>query len=178
LSARLRQSTIAAVTGPLGASSEPACRKVYRALTAATALPLAPGESLEIAAPIGRRPHPLLGQVWCAAGDGEPGVLPARSTLTLLERRPSATLVEVAIATGRPHQIRIHCAAVGAPLLGDPLYRAGGLARDEVLPGAGGYHLHAHRLLLACPAGEPLELEAPPPETLAQLLVNSISREK
>jgi 23S rRNA pseudouridine1911/1915/1917 synthase len=72
----------------------------------------------------------------------------------------------VAIATGRPHQIRIHAAAAGAPLLGDPLYGGGGLARGAVLPGQGGYRLHAHRLRLPLPAGGVLELEAPLPADL------------
>ena len=72
----------------------------------------------------------------------------------------------VAIATGRPHQIRIHTAAAGAPLLGDPLYRGGGMASAEALPGEGGYRLHAHRLVLPTPEGGTLELEAPLPEEL------------
>ena len=76
-------------------------------------LPLAVGESLRLVTPIGRRAHPLLGLIWSA----EPGGLPAVSRLTLLERRDDADLVAVAIASGRPHQIRIHCAAAGAPLL-------------------------------------------------------------
>jgi 23S rRNA pseudouridine1911/1915/1917 synthase len=67
----------------------------------------------------------------------------------------------VAIASGRPHQIRIHCAALGAPLLGDPLYGPGGLAAAEARPGDGGYRLQAWRLALACPAGGRLELETP-----------------
>jgi hypothetical protein len=67
---------------------------------------------------------------------------------------------------GRPHQIRIHTAAAGAPLLGDPLYAPGGLAAEQALPGDGGYHLHAHRLRLVCPDGDLLALEAPLPEAL------------
>jgi 23S rRNA pseudouridine1911/1915/1917 synthase len=85
--------------------------------------------------------------------------------LTLLERRPQGCLVEVEIATGRPHQIRIHTAALGSPLLGDPLYLPGGAASPEVLPGAGGYQLHAHRLRLE-PRG--LALEAPLPSGLLE----------
>ena len=84
----------------------------------------------------------------------------------LLTQTPRAWLVEVTIATGRPHQIRIHTAAAGAPLLGDPLYAPGGLASEQALPGDGGYQLHAHRLQLPLPAAELLELEAPLPESL------------
>jgi 23S rRNA pseudouridine1911/1915/1917 synthase len=167
LSARLRESTAAlpppgdrALPSPL---RPPGCRKVYGALLTPGALPAAwpLGAPRPIRTPIGRRPHPLLGQIWCA-GAAEPGDLEALSTLTLLERGPEADRVEVAIASGRPHQIRIHCAAIGAPLLGDPLYLPGGLARGDRLPGEGGYWLRAQRLALPAPDGAWLRLEAEP----------------
>jgi 23S rRNA pseudouridine1911/1915/1917 synthase len=177
LSALLREST-AGAAGPGPAVAR--CRKTYRALLQPPApgsplLALRPGDSLDLTAPIGRRPHGLLGQVWAAAEPGDPAALPARSTVRLLLRgggswgpggeAAESWLVEVAIATGRPHQIRIHAAAAGAPLLGDPLYVGGGMARSEALPGEGGYRLHAHRLRLPTPEGGVLELEAPlPPE--------------
>jgi 23S rRNA pseudouridine1911/1915/1917 synthase len=66
--------------------------------------------------------------------------------------------VEVAISSGRPHQIRIHCAAVGAPLLGDPLYLPGGDALPDALPGDGGYWLHARSVELPRPDGPALLL--------------------
>lgn len=160
LSARLRDSTAA-----LEEVSERArCRKEYEALLVPGGLPAAlePGESLLLATPIGRRPHPLLGLIWCAALEEHKGDLPARSTLTLLERGTEGDRVEVAIASGRPHQIRIHCAAIGAPLLGDPLYLPGGLARADSLPGEGGYQLRARRLSLPGPDGSWLRLEAGP----------------
>ena len=85
----------------------------------------------------------------------------------MLAERDGNALVAVRIATGRPHQIRVHLAAAGHPLVGDPLYARGGLpAREPGLPGDAGYRLHAHRLGLAHPAtGQRLELECvPPPE--------------
>jgi 23S rRNA pseudouridine1911/1915/1917 synthase len=149
------------------------CRKTYRALLQPPApgsplLELEPGELLSLTTPIGRCAHGRLGTIWAAApaAAADPAVLPALSVLCLLERGVQAWLVEVTIATGRPHQIRIHTAAAGAPLLGDPLYGLGGVALDKALPGDGGYHLHAHRLRLACPDGGPLELEAPLPKAL------------
>ena len=148
-----------------GSGSE-RCHKLYRALTQPLPANWAIGEARELTTPIGLRPHPRLGRIWCAAGPHDPGALPSRSTLTLLERRPGCCLVAVAIATGRPHQIRIHTAALGAPLLGDPLYRPGGQADPEALPGDGGYQLHAHRLRLTDPDGRRLELEAPLPARL------------
>jgi 23S rRNA pseudouridine1911/1915/1917 synthase len=161
LSARLRESTAA---GLPAAGEEPTpfgCRKLYRALLEPGTLALPPGQPLVITVPIGLRSHPRLGRIWCAAPEERPGDLRARSTFTLLERHPRAALVEVAIASGRPHQIRIHAAAAGAPLLGDPLYRPGGGARPEALPGEGGYCLQAWRLELTRPDGERLHLEAP-----------------
>jgi 23S rRNA pseudouridine1911/1915/1917 synthase len=101
--------------------------------------------------------------VHAAAAAGRPATSHAR----ILARRLDNALVEVRIDTGRSHQIRIHLAAAGHPLAGDPLYVAGGVpARDPALPGEGGYLLHAHRLALAHPAtGRPIVLEAPlPPE--------------
>ena len=52
---------------------------------------------------------------------------PASSEVRVLATRAGSALVEVRIATGRPHQIRIHLAGAGHPLVGDPLYAAGGL---------------------------------------------------
>ena len=148
------------------------CRKLYRALLqpplpGSALLALAPGESLTLTTPIGPRPHARLGMVWAAAPQADADALAARSTLTLLWRAAGSWLVEVAIATGRPHQIRIHTAAAGAPLLGDPLYTPGGLPAHRALPGDGGYQLHAHRLHLPLADGRLLELEAPLPPELA-----------
>ncbi|MCT0231373.1 RluA family pseudouridine synthase [Synechococcus sp. CS-1324] len=165
LSARLRQTTASPASGP-GDGGQP-CRKIYRALTVPAALPLEPGEWLEVSTAIGRRPHPLLGEVWCAASADSPGALAARSVVRLLERRADGDRVEVTIHSGRPHQIRIHLASLGAPLLGDPLYLPGGGARVEGLPGEGGYHLHAHRLLIRSEGqGHDLDLTAPLPKSL------------
>jgi 23S rRNA pseudouridine1911/1915/1917 synthase len=151
----------------LSTAARAGCRKVYRALTVPAALLLEPGESLEVTTPIGCRPHPRLGQIWSAVAPGTPGALPAHSRVRLLERRPDGDRVEVIIHTGRPHQIRIHLASLGAPLLGDPLYRSGGGASATALPGEGGYRLHAHRLLLRTTLGSDLALEASIPAELA-----------
>ncbi len=180
LSARLRESTAAGVAltsspasaagaaGTAGAGSDRfSCRKRYRALLVPGVLPLAPGQTLAIHTPIGRRPHPQLGAIWCAAPGSGGGALAAASTLTLLERGGDADLVEVAIASGRPHQIRIHCAALGAPLLGDPLYRPGGGADPAARPGDGGYALQAWCLELVLPSGAALMLTVPDPLGLA-----------
>ena len=137
--------------------------KRYRALSQG----LAAEEAYDIRAPIGRVPHPLLGEVHGAL----PGGKPSRSEARVLQRRAREqhTLFEVDIHTGRPEQIRIHLAFIGHPLVGDPLFAAGGLPLTESpgLPGDGGYLLHAESLAFAHPrTGEPMTLHAPPPPEL------------
>ena len=107
-------------------------------------------EEMTITAPIGPVPHALLGSIHAASPQGKS----ALSRVTVLERRADAFLCDVTIATGRPHQIRIHLAAAGHPLVGDPLYIAGGLpaADSRALPGDPGYHLHAAELRFRHPA--------------------------
>lgn len=94
--------------------------------------------------PIGLVPHRLLGSVYAVNATGKR----ARSRVRLLEHREDSSLVEIEIETGRTHQIRIHLAAAGHPLVGDPLYPPGGVPAPDgdALPGATGYHLHAHRV--------------------------------
>ena len=134
--------------------------KVYRAL--ASGVP--DREAFTIDVPIGPVPHSRLGSVHAAFAHGRPAV----SHVRVLEARGNASLLEVSIETGRPHQIRIHLAWAGHPLVGDPLYGAGGLPLPHPgLPGDPGYRLHAHRLSLTHPAtGQPLVLECAPPDTL------------
>lgn len=117
-----------------------------------------PGDRFEVQTPIGRVPHARLGSIWAAS----PGGKPARSVCTVREAGPDATLWDVELVTGRPHQIRIHLAALGCPLAGDPLFLPGGVPRPDVLPGACGYFLRAVSLRLQHPAtGEPLEISVP-----------------
>lgn len=161
LSAQLRESTEAGLAAMSGERMG-ACRKLYRAITEPLPAGWEEGETRTITTPIGRRPHPLLGQIWAAVPDGVPGGLACCSALTLLERHPGSCQVQVLIATGRPHQIRIHCAASGAPLLGDPLYLPGGQARADALPGEGGYQLQAQSLDLRRADGSRLHLAVDP----------------
>jgi 23S rRNA pseudouridine1911/1915/1917 synthase len=141
--------------------------KLYRALVRGVGLP--PEQQIDV--PIGRVSYPPTGYLYAATADGAP----SRSVCRLLheDREQSQSLVEVRIVTGRAHQIRIHAAAVGHPLVGDPLYVAGGgpaplvAASRAPLPGDCGYHLHAHRLAFRHPSSQQLvEIVSPPPPLL------------
>lgn len=118
-----------------------------------------------ISTPIGPVPHPLLGEVHAASPAGKT----ALSRMVVRERGAEGFLCDVEIATGRPHQIRIHLAAAGHPLVGDPLYMAGGLPAPDsrVVPGDPGYHLHAAELSFRHPrTGSAVAITCEPPARL------------
>jgi 23S rRNA pseudouridine1911/1915/1917 synthase len=147
----------------------PRIQKIYRAL----AQGIAQQDAYEILTPIGLVPHPRIGSVWAANPSGKP----SKSLAKVISRAPSstassstascstagATTFEVSLNSGRPHQIRIHLASIGHPLVGDPLYGLTGQPLENLpgLPGDGGYFLHAHFLNFEHPiTGEQINLEA------------------
>lgn len=132
--------------------------KIYRALVQGTPA----RDAFTVVVPIGPIAHPLLGTVHAASPQGKP----ATSHVRVLERRGVDSLVEVHIETGRAHQIRIHMAACGHPLVGDPLYTIGGGFQGDrtALPGDEGYLLHALRLTLPHPGSkQPVMVECQAP---------------
>jgi 23S rRNA pseudouridine1911/1915/1917 synthase len=101
----------------------------------------------------------------------------ARSAVTRVtwaQHVPGLSLLRVAIATGRTHQIRVHLNAIGHPIVGDSLY--GGVHRRvphelRAVQRLGRPFLHAERLSLTHPrTGERLTFTAPLPDDLRQVL--------
>ncbi len=86
---------------------------------------------------------------------------------TVLGRYPGYTHIQCRLETGRTHQIRVHMASIGHPLVGDPVY--GG--NHKGLPGLTGQCLHARKLRFIHPATqEPLEVECPLPDWFEKVL--------
>ena len=107
-----------------------------------------PAGVLRLDAPLGRDRHDARRMRVSPRGK------PALTLVTVLARRGGRSLLLLELGTGRRHQIRVHLAHAGHPIVGDALYgRAAGPA--------GGLMLHAVREELAHPAtGEALRLEA------------------
>jgi 23S rRNA pseudouridine1911/1915/1917 synthase len=117
--------------------------KTYVAWVAGAPLP----PTFRARQPIGRVAHGPL-TIHAAAERGKASLTRVR----VLRCESGCTLVAAQPITGRPDQIRIHLAAAGAPIVGDPLFGPGGTPKSDVPPGAGGYLLHAAGLSFAHPS--------------------------
>lgn len=113
-------------------------------------------------APIGR--HPTQRTTMAVVAKGKP----ARTHVAVVERFGVATLVRCTLETGRTHQIRVHLAAIGHALVGDPVY---GPRRTPGVPAFNRQALHATRLGLTHPqSGLHVVWDAPAPADLAALI--------
>lgn len=128
-----------------------AMRKAYLAVVRGSF----PGGERVVDAPIGRDRHDARRMRACRPGQGKP----AQTRVRLVAREGGRSLLLVELETGRRHQIRVHLASLGFPIVGDALY---GGARST-----SGLLLHAWREELNHPvSGERLRLETAWPERL------------
>jgi 23S rRNA pseudouridine1911/1915/1917 synthase len=95
-----------------------------------------------------------------ASADRRPGSQEAVTRYRVVAARGGRALVEVELETGRKHQIRVHLAGLGCPVVGDPAY-------GSATPATGRMCLHAWRLSFDHPAtGRRIEIESPPPPVM------------
>ena len=123
--------------------------------------------------PIARDPRSRVRMAVAPVGKGKRAVTHFR----VLERFPAVTLVECRLETGRTHQIRVHLASLGHPLLGDETYGPRGQGRladpdlAALVAGLGGVALHAAGLAFAHPVtGVPCEFSSPLPYRIERVL--------
>lgn len=121
-------------------------------------------ESGTVDLPIGRHPQDRKKMAIVPIEEG------GRSAIThwqVKERLGNYTLIHFQLETGRTHQIRVHSAKIGHPIVGDPVYGSG-RSIGVNLPGQA---LHAWRLKLQHPiSGDWIEVTAPLPQTFTKLL--------
>ncbi len=116
-----------------------------------------PDEEGRIELPIGPKDK---ARGWHQKIDMEKG-LPALTTYRVLDRAGGYSLVELNLHTGRTHQLRVHLAAIGCPILGDRFYGNGG----------GMLHLHSSRVAVPLyPKRDLVRVEAPLPAHMAETL--------
>jgi 23S rRNA pseudouridine1911/1915/1917 synthase len=142
-----------------------------------------------ISASVGRDPMRRTRMTAKPLGDARTAVSHYEVVRRFANRFGKFTLVKVRIETGRTHQIRVHMASIGHPVVGDTLYGGSGQLTDQVASQAatskaarrkaeperlrlGRNFLHSARLEFAHPkTGKLLELEAPLPAELEEFLV-------
>ena len=118
-------------------------------------------DSGTVSAPIGR--HPVDRKKMAVRGvDGREAV----THWEVLARYPGYTYLKCRLETGRTHQIRVHMASIGHPLLGDTVYGA-----KKPVPGLAGQCLHAKKLSFLHPrTGAPVTVECPLPDWFEAVL--------
>lgn len=145
---------------------ERALKRLYLALV--HGVPESPLGTVD--APVGRDPRDRKKMAVTSRG-GRPSV----THFQVREDFGDASLLEVELETGRTHQIRVHMAFIGHPVVGDTTYGKRGRLEREL--GLSRQFLHAHRLLFTHPVtGEDLRFEDPLPEELAGALERLRSR--
>ena len=149
--------------------------KRYLALVAGTWSAAKPGETLKVTEPLYKYLTPEgERRVRIARGRDldNPETRPAETHFRLKQQYPGFALVEARLKTGRTHQIRVHLASLGHPIVGDDKY--GDFSLNKRLAAAGlldRMFLHAGSLRCKHPVtGDPLAIEAPLPAALQSFL--------
>ncbi len=121
-------------------------------------------------APIGRNPKDRLKMAVVSADKGRRAV----TNYHVIDRSGKFTYVECRLETGRTHQIRVHMAYIGHPLLGDPLY-----GPRKGMAGVNGQVLHAKELGFVHPiTGEYMEFDSELPPEFEKALKKAGFQEK
>lgn len=122
-----------------------------------------PAATGTIEAPVGR--HPTKRRLMAVVAGGKPSV----THYSLLQAADDRALLDVTLGTGRTHQIRVHLAHLGHPVLGDRVY--GGYSERTKALGLDRPFLHAWRLAFTHPVtNEPIQIEDPLPRDLLRPL--------
>ncbi len=128
-------------------------------------------------APIGRDPRSRVRMAIVPEGRGKRAVTHYRVLERFGSGASAVTLLECRLETGRTHQIRVHMASLGHPLLGDETYRgrraapAGDPVLAELVDELGGVALHAAQLAFTHPVtGAPMSFACPSPDRIDRIL--------
>lgn len=122
-------------------------------------------DAMSVDKPLGRDPNDRLRMAVVESGRK------ARTDFARLARFMSTDLLRCHLHSGRTHQIRVHLASIGHPVVGDDTYGGGGARRVVGLP-PHRHFLHAAWLVFTHPvSGEKLEFRSPLPEELRQSLL-------
>jgi tRNA pseudouridine32 synthase/23S rRNA pseudouridine746 synthase len=94
----------------------------------------------------------------------DPAGLPSQTRWTVLERMEGCSFLALEPLTGRTHQLRVHCASQGWPILGDPIYGTGPKSAAML-------HLHARAVAIPLYKNkDPIEVTAPLPDHMRETL--------
>ncbi len=126
-----------------------------------------PADDFEVDAPISRNPRNKT--KFGVSEDGKKAVTKFKKIKEVRVGDKLCTLVEAAPITGRTHQIRVHLASVGCPVVGDILY-AGKIAYELGNKHFGRLMLHAHKISFTHPiSGKHMTIESPLPREFKSL---------
>ncbi|MBP3437679.1 MAG: RluA family pseudouridine synthase [Clostridia bacterium] len=128
-----------------------------------------------VSLPIGR--HPVDRKKMAVITDGLHSARPAVTHYEVIERFAGFCYVKLRLQTGRTHQIRVHMASLGHPVMGDTVYGGGSTPWEKRHASLlDGQMLHAKKISFTHPCGKPMTLECPLPENFERAL--SLLREK